>query len=301
MQHTGRGAFARRCATALVVCAFAAAPIAVAADLAPETVRIPVDDVTGARRSLDMVTGVFRPAGPGPFPVVVYSHGRSGTEAERSNTELPDPRGHIRYWLRKGFAVVAPIRPGYGGTGGGDREASGVAYDMFGNCWGRPDFARSASAATTAVLAALGWIRQQPWADATHIVLVGTSMGGLASIATAATNPPGVAGYVNFAGGTGGNGKRSPEQSCGSSDMEALMSEYGRTTHVPSLWLYAENDMFWGPDWPRAWHRAFARGGSPTRLVMTAPVPYADGHQLLARGARLWTATVDRFLEELGL
>ena len=248
-----------------------------------------------------MVTGVFLPAGDGPFPVLVYSHGRSGTEAERSNTKLPDPHGHIRYWLKKGFAVVAPIRPGYGETGGADRENAGVGYDVFGNCWGRPDFARSANNAAHAVLAALGWVRKQPWADAKHIVLAGTSMGGLASIATAATNPEGVAAYVNFAGGTGGHGKRSPEHSCGSADMRDLLAEYGRTTHVPSLWLYAENDLFWGPEWPRAWHRAFAGGGSHTEFVMTSPVPHSDGHQLLARGARLWTPDVDRFLAELGL
>ena len=82
--------------------------------------------------------------------------------------------------------------------------------------------------------------------------------------------------------------------------MEALMSEYGKTTRVPSLWLYAQNDSYWGADWPRAWHRAYAIHYSPTQFVMTESVPNADGHQLLARGSRLWSAYVDRFLEELG-
>jgi dienelactone hydrolase len=273
-----------------------------ASEVAAEIVRIPVKGAGDLGADVAMVTGVFRPGGDGPFPVLVYSHGRSGTEAERAGTRVPDPRSsYVRYWLRKGFAVVAPIRPGYGETGGPDREASGVAYDMFGNCWGQPDFDRSAAAAANALAAAVKWIRQQPWADATRVVLAGTSMGGLASIAAAATNPKGVAAYINFAGGTGGNGTRSPQHSCGSKDMEALMSEYGKTTRVPSLWLYAENDSFWGSRWPRVWHHAFANGGSATELVVTDAVPQADGHQLLARGARLWTATVDRFLESLGL
>jgi len=38
------------------------------------------------------------------------------------------------------------------------------------------------------VLATLAWARQQPWIDRHRIVLVGTSMGGLASIAAAAAN-----------------------------------------------------------------------------------------------------------------
>src|ERR1043165_734355 len=104
-----------------VLLSFISASQSAAADLAPEIVRIPfeVENV-----ETKMVAGVFRPAGEGPFPVLIYSHGRSGTDAERSLTRIPDPRGHVRYWIKKGFAVVAPIRPGYGATHGIDHEDS---------------------------------------------------------------------------------------------------------------------------------------------------------------------------------
>jgi len=265
------------------------------ADHAPEIVHIPADaDMAG------MLAGVYRPAGGGPFPILIYSHGRSGTELERSRTRFPDARGHVRYWLAKGFAVVATIRPGYGESGGVDGEDSGVRYDVFGNCWGTPDFARSADAAAAAVLRTIDWVRTQPWADANRIVLAGVSMGGLASIASAARRPDGVVAYINFSGGTGGNGTRAPEHSCGLETMTEAMSIYGRRITAPSLWLYAENDSYWGGDWPRAWHRAYANGRSATRLVMTPPVSGADGHQLLTRGSRLWMSHVDKFLEDLG-
>jgi dienelactone hydrolase len=274
-----------------------------AAELPPEVVQIAVDGTRTHDADVRMVTAVFRPvrpAGDGKLPVLIYSHGRSGTDVERSRTKVLDPRGHVRYWLRKGFAVVAPIRPGYGETGGADRESSGVRYDVFGNCWGPPDFGRSAAAATAAVTATIEWVRQQPWADASRIVLVGSSMGGLTSAASAAANPNGVVAYINFSGGTGGDGGRAPRRSCGSEEMADLMYRYGKTTRMPSLWLYAENDLYWGAEWPRAWHRAFSAGGSRTEFIMTEALPNADGHQLLARGSRLWTAHVDRFLEELG-
>src|SRR5258705_6390795 len=58
-----------------------------AAELSPEIVHIPVDGALGA--SARMVAGVFRPAGDGPFPVLVYSHGRSGTNLERGLTRIP--------------------------------------------------------------------------------------------------------------------------------------------------------------------------------------------------------------------
>ena len=266
-------------------------------ELVLESVHIPFPS---ANAKASMAAGVYLPPGDGPFPVLIYSHGRSGTEAERGLTRIPDPRGHVRYWVKKGFAVVAPIRPGYGATHGIDREDSGVRYDVFGNCWGTPEFERSASAAREAVLATLEWVRAQPWADAKRIVLAGASMGGLASIATAAGNPSGVVAYVNFSGGTGGNGSRAAEHSCGFEVMETLMAKYGETARVPSLWLYARNDSFWGADWPRAWYGAYAAHQRSARFVMTDAVPNADGHQLLTRGSRLWSAQVDRFLEELG-
>jgi dienelactone hydrolase len=262
---------------------------------APEIVRIPLDRLVAA--TAELVAGVYAPTGPGPFPVVVYSHGRS---ADRSETELPDPRGFVRYWVRRGFVVVAPIRPGYGETGGEDREDSGVLYDIFGNCWGHPQFARAAAAARIAIAGTVAWVRTQPWAERDRILLMGTSMGGLASVATAAANVEGVVASVNFAGGTGGNGEAAPEHSCGSQDMERLMAQYGASTHVPSLWLYAANDSFWGTQRPRTWFEAFAAGGSDAQFVMTDAVPYKDGHQLLGFGSRLWMPPLDRFLSELG-
>jgi dienelactone hydrolase len=282
---------------ALALCALARGVHA--SDPLPSLAQIPIDAVSEPDTPSSMVAGVYLPPGEGPFPVLIYSHGRSSAEADRARTAFPDPRGHIRYWRKKGFAVVAAIRPGYGATGGPDHEDSGVRYDIFGNCWGEPEFARSAATAAAAIKATLAWVKQQPWADASRIVLAGASMGGLASVASASTNPAGVVAFINFSGGTGGSGERRPEHSCGSETMEGLMATYGRHAHVPSLWLYAENDSYWGANWPRAWHRAYARPGNPTHFVMTAAVPGADGHLLLVRGSRLWTEHVDRFLEEL--
>ena len=270
---------------------------AAALEVRPERVRIPLDDDAAS----SMVAGVYLPSAEGPFPVLIYSHGRSGTPQERTSTRIPDVRGHVRYWLAKGFAVIAPIRPGYGETGGADREDSGVRLDMFGNCWGYPDFDHAAAAAAAATVATVEWVRHQRWADPARIVLAGTSMGGLAAIAAAAKNPPGVVAYINFAGGTGGDGTRAPEHSCGSEAMESLMRTLGRTNRVPGLWLYAQNDLYWGAQWPVTWYRAFAESNKTTHFFMTDPVPGSDGHQLLARGSTLWTPPVDTFLAQLGL
>lgn len=237
--------------------------------------------------------------GPGPHPVLLYAHGRSGDPVERAQLRHPVLPGHVRYWLRKGFAVVAPVRPGYGETGGPDREFSGEYIDANGVCGGSSDFFGMAQRAAHPMRVALDWIREQPWARADHIVLAGQSVGGLTSIALAATAPPGVVGYINFAGGMGGDPVRIPGRSCGADEMTLTMGAFGQTTQVPSLWLYAENDRYWGAEAPRRWHAAFAAGGSASEFIQTAPVPNADGHALLARGGRLWSVHADRFVEQL--
>jgi dienelactone hydrolase len=280
----------------------AAAAVAQAAPVdEPQIVQITVHGADAFGADVAMTTEVFKPDGDGPFPVVLYSHGRAANDVERRDMKVPISRGFVRYWADKGFVVVAPIRPGYGATGGADRELVGARYDQFGNCRGRPDLATPTRNGVVATTAALDWVRMQKWADAKRILLVGTSMGGLVSLATAAANPPGVVGYINFAGGAGGDPARAPGKSCGVEVMEALMREFGKTTHVPGLWLYAQNDLYWGADAPRVWHAAFVQGGATTtQFVQTAPVPDADGHLLLARGSQLWSVHTDKFVKELG-
>jgi hypothetical protein len=78
------------------------------------------------------------------------------------------------------------------------------------------------------------------------------------------------------------------------------MSELGKSSHVPGLWLYARNDLYWGAEAPQVWHAAYVQAGATSQLVQTDPVPGADGHLLLARGGKLWSVHTDRFLKDLG-
>src|SRR6185369_12065981 len=120
----------------------------------------------GARTAGTMVAEVFRPEGAGPFPVVVFSHGRAPSRSAREALRHGASEAQLRYWLARGAAVVAPIRPGYGVTGGADAEASGSRIDAQGRCVGKPDFRKTAEAASAAVLATVSWLRGEPWADA---------------------------------------------------------------------------------------------------------------------------------------
>jgi len=267
--------------------------------LKPELVKIAFPGAGALGGELAMVTQVFRPPGEGPHPVLVFSHGRAGTDAERRALATPVLLGHVRYWLRRGYAVIAPLRPGYGATGGADREYSGARYNEWGECVSRPEPRRTAEPAAQAVALTVAWVRQQPWAQPERILLSGQSVGGLATVAACAASLPGVIGCINFAGGSGGS-PSSRGRMCEPERTETLMSEWGRTTRVPSLWLYAPNDLYWGEETPRRWHAAFAAGGSPTRFIGTEPVPAPDGHSLLAVGGKLWSVPLQAWLKEHG-
>jgi pimeloyl-ACP methyl ester carboxylesterase len=247
-----------------------------------------------------MVTLLYKPSGPGPFAVVVYSHGRSGDPAVRSHLKWPISKVQVKYWLEKNIAVVAPIRIGYGNTGGRDVESSGSVIGHDGVCH-RADFTRPAGSGSAAVLATLAWVRQQPWADPHRLILEGQSVGGLATVAAAATRPEGVLGYINFGGGSGGDPDRSPGVSCEPQRLGELYREFGKTTTMPNLWVYAQNDQYWGPDQPVAWHTGFAAGGSPSQFVHAPPVADGDGHGLSRHERALWAPYVDTFLQGLGL
>lgn len=248
----------------------------------------------------EVVAELYKPAGAGPFPLVIFSHGRAGSSVGRARLRDPVAVAHGNYWLRRGVAVVAPERPGYGETGGADVEDSG-AHWRGAQCFGNPDYTRTAEHARRTVLATYEWALQQPWVRKDRILLEGQSVGGMTTIATAALNLPGVVGAVNFSGGAGGNPHSSPGRSCMPDHLTETYRQFGRQARVPSLWLYAQNDQYWGPQMPGIWFQAYQAGGSDAELVTTGPVQGYDGHQLLLHGGPMWRTPLDAFVKRVGL
>lgn len=260
---------------------------------------------TAAPSPTRMHAQVFKPPGPGPYKVLLYAHGRPGYASQRALLKRPIHARHVQYWLAKGYAVVAPIRPGYGATGGADAESTGAGYAASGQCIRSPQPERAAQAAASAQRQALDWVRQQPWARADRIVLEGQSAGGLASVALCASNPPGVVGCINFSGGAGGDPVHAPGRMCAPEKITALMAHYGQTTRPPSIWLYAPNDTYWGSAAPQQWHSAFnqaaqAQGpaaATPSQLVTTPPIG-SDGHSLQRAGSQHWGPPLQAWLRQ---
>ncbi|HHX4648148.1 TPA: alpha/beta hydrolase family protein, partial [Burkholderia contaminans] len=153
----------------------------IAPDLHETVVKVPVDEGAGTR---DIVATTYMPDGPGPFPLIVLSHGSPPDPRDRPKVRRYRALPQIRTFVQLGFAVIVPIRRGYGATGGVDEEDAGSCR--------HPDYLTAGQQAARDVLAAVRYAQTLPQVDRNRVVLVGQSAGGFASLAAASYAPQGV-------------------------------------------------------------------------------------------------------------
>lgn len=78
--------------------------------------------------------------------------------------------------------------------------------------------------------------------------MVGQSAGGWAAMALSSVNPPQVKAVIIFAAGRGGRVGGKPNNNCAPDRLVEATADFGRTSRVPMLWIYIENDTFFGPE-----------------------------------------------------
>jgi dienelactone hydrolase len=233
-----------------------------------------------------MDVAVYRPIGRGPFPVVVISHGSPRSPADRAK-----PIGfstQARAFARKGFLAVVPTRRGYGATGGAYAEDYGRCSD--------PDYVQGGLGSAQDITAAAEAAIKLAGADAKRVVLVGVSAGGWGSLAAASKGVAGLIGVVNFAGG---RGSRGPNSVCAPDRLVEAAGRFGRSSRVAELWIYTENDMFFGPDLAARMHAAFTEAGGRAQLIQP-PAFGDDGHRYFPGGTESWMPLIQPFLRQIG-
>ncbi len=253
--------------------------------------RVPVPDADGSTiRLLEAL--VYRPAGEAPRPLVVISHGSPRRAANRASMRPDWAERAAAFFVAEGFVVLVPMRRGYGRSpGDADDRASGPCSN--------PNYTDAGFRVGRQIVAIAEYMRRQSFVDARRVVLAGQSAGGFGSLAAASVNPDGVIAVINFAGG---RGSRAANDVCGEHRLVAAMGRFGESTRVPSLWLYAENDLFFRPDLARRMHAAYALGGTRTSLHILGEYG-RDGHGFVRRGdsAAEWQPLVREFLASVGL
>src|SRR4051812_6717817 len=172
-----------------------------------------------------------RLAGNGPHPAVMWNH---GSEKEpRAQPEL------ARFYTQHGFVFFAPIRHGHGSSEGPyivdlQKEIAEKEKDL---AVVRREQMKLHDVYNEDVVAALAWLKEQPFVDANRIVVSGCSYGGIQTLLTAEKGL-GVKAFVPFAPGA---------MSFANVALRERMQEAVKNCQAPMLLLQAKNDYSTGP------------------------------------------------------
>jgi len=279
-----------RCATALFLLAFAQAS---AAFVVEEIVELPVTvrDFYGKPVSQSFKVTVFYDNAAPRAPYAIINHGRAVKKEDRAKVGRARYVDVARYLMGKGFAVFVPTRIGYGVTGGEDVENTGT-------CQGKK-YPPGYEAAAEQTRKVVDYARARPYVDPGRGLVMGQSFGGATAITIAAGNPQGVVATVNFAGGGGGNPIDFPEKPCRNDLLIEMFANYGKTARIPTLWVYSENDRYFGKEKPREWFKAFQDAGGKGEFVQL-PAHGKDGHPSFTSNPTAWKPAFEDFLRRNG-
>lgn len=134
--------------------------------------------ITFQSGSLTLFADVYKPAGPGPFPLVIWNHGLARSP-ERSEF---DPVGAA--FVNAGYVMVAPLRRGHADSPGTWIRAS---VDSVQRRFGADSATRTLTHLLETEqlddqLAGLAAAKRLPFVDTTKIVGAGCSLGGVETL-----------------------------------------------------------------------------------------------------------------------
>ncbi len=237
---------------------------------------------------------VLTPSGEGPFPLVIYNHGDIPPQSANITRQARYRDMYVAdVFLSLGFAVVMPARPGVGRSEGRYEQYQGAGGIYLGPATGLLQKGRDQLAEG---LAALDFLRTLPEVDATRVVMAGQSAGGFAVSCLGGEVPPApwLKAVVNFSGGRT-DGIRDHLNA----GMVSAFAYLGRTSRVPSLWIFAEHDSRYSVETIRASYAAFTGAGGVASLHLYPPIK-GDGH-FIYHQPQIWREDLRQFLAVQGL
>ncbi len=237
--------------------------------------------------SLTLRGVLYRPAGTGRFPAVLYNHGSAPGMLNNQAFEAIGPRFAARGWV-----FFAPYRRGQG--------LSASAGPYIGDQIEAAERAGGRSAGSAAMvkrletdhlddqLAALAWLRAAPFVDPTRIAAAGNSFGGIETVL-------GVERASYCAGIDAAGGAQSWSQS---PELQARMLRAVRGARAPIFFFQAENDFDLAPT--RALSAAMAEAGkrAESKIYPAFGSSPKDGHAFAYRASEVWFEDALGFLEK---
>lgn len=246
-------------------------------------------EITGETYALEAL--VSKELGRGPrLPIALITHGQSRDLDQRGAVTARAYMRTAREFARRGWLAVVVVRRGFG------RSGSTQPY-VLRNCR-NGNYAAGLDEQTDDLEAAIKAISRRSDADPTRIIALGVSVGGAAVLNLASRQLNGLQAVINVSGGirTSPQGEITQE-TCKPEDLVTLFASIGRRSRLPSLWLYAENDSVFAPDYVRQLHEAYVGQGGRAEFHMFDPVG-TEGHDMFGHmdGMLRWIPALDRFL-----
>jgi carboxymethylenebutenolidase len=235
------------------------------------------EEVTFPSGKLMLHGFLYRPAGSGPFPTILYNHG-----SERQ----PGPKAVLaQLFSSAGYVFFLPHRRSHGRSPNDsfvdslyDRGAAGIValHEIH----------------LDDQLAALSYLRQLPFVDPNRIAVAGCSYGGIQTILAVEANAEqklGLRAAIDFAGGA---------MSWRSLSLRNRMVRAVRKATIPVLFIQAENDYDLGPS--RTLTNELEQLRKPHKLLIFPPFgqTHQEGHSFCGgQGGDIWGPAVFSFLD----
>ena len=247
---------------------------------------------------LPVLAFVVRPVAHGPFPLVIMNHGIALGAPERTMFPTIEYRAAAHWFANRGYVVISPVRYGASSLDDKDQGLYGSVFAHVGSC-DNPNFQGPGLAIATLNEWVIDYMSKRKIVQPGKVVVVGQSGGGWGAIALASLNPSSVQAIVTFAAGRGGRVDGKPNNNCAPDKLVAATGEFGRTARVPMLWIYTENDSYFGPELTKRMHDAFVAAGGNAEYRMLPPFG-SDGHFMIDSpdAVPIWSPLVSQFLEK---
>jgi len=244
----------------------------------------------GSVVTINLDTLVIRPNDDLRHPLAILNHGTDSANYKHIYAE--HLRREVLEFARRGWVAVAFTRRGFGHSEGGYSEGlKGCEVSSY---------VQGGLAAAEDVREVIRLMGEKPYVDAAKVISVGHSGGGYATIALTANPPPGLVAGINFAGGNAYHDDA--RRDCSEDGLAAAAATFGKTSRVPTLWVYSENDRVIPESVGRRMYEGFTQAGGDAEFI-TGPAQDYDGHHLFTSrmGLATWTHYVDDFLDKHGL
>jgi carboxymethylenebutenolidase len=231
---------------------------------------------------------VYKPAGDGPFPAIVWNHGAEKTPSARPELGL--------FCTQHGFAFFVPVRHGHSPSPGDyfgdaiqDYIASGADRASI-----QKKVVELAEESNEDVVAALNWLKKQRYVNPDAIAVAGVSLGGLQAL-LAAEKGLDLRACIAFSPAA---------MSWGNRGIRERTTETVQRSKVPVFLLQAENDYTLGPSAVLGPIIREKGGANQAKVYPAFGTTHAEGEMGFAcweEGIKIWGSDFLDFLKRAGM